>query len=262
MRPWPHPGRYRTGTLSRAGDLTKRASGLVQTLRFYDREGRLSPSHLFRAFETEQPRAPLRGEAEGNPSGGGATPPSRPLISGALLAGGRSSRFGQDKALYVYRGKPLAAWVLESFAAADGPFAERLVISSRPYDFGVPVYPDIYPGSSLGGLHAALTHATRDWVALAACDMPFLTPAYWRQLLAYRNGADAVVVEGPQGRLEPLAALYHRRLLPSAERRLQAGDFRIQALLAEADARIVSSASLTVGAEVLLNANRLGDLPE
>lgn len=183
-------------------------------------------------------------------------------FSGAVLAGGRSSRFGQDKALYVYRGKPLAAWALASFAAADGPFAERLIISSRPYDFGVPVYPDLYPGSSLGGLHAALTHARYDWVALAACDMPFLTPAYWQQLLAYRSGADAVVVEGPQGRLEPLAALYHRRLLPNAERRLQMGNLKIQAFLAEAHTRIVPSASLTVGAEVFINANRLGDLPE
>lgn len=178
------------------------------------------------------------------------------------MAGGRSSRFGQDKALYVYRGKPLAAWVLESFFAADGPFAERLIVSSRPYDFGVPVYPDLYPGSSLGGLHAALTHATHDWVAVAACDMPFLTPAYWQQLLTYRSGADAVVVGGPQGRLEPLAALYHKRLLPNAERRLQAGDFRVQAFLAEANACIVPSASLTEGAEVLLNANRLSELPE
>lgn len=178
------------------------------------------------------------------------------------MAGGRSSRFGQDKALYVYRGKPLAAWVLESFFADDGPFAERLIVSNRPYDFGVPVYPDIYPGSSLGGLHAALTYATYDWVALAACDMPFLTPTYWQQLLAYRSGADAVVVEGPQGRLEPLAALYHKRLLPNAERRLQAGDLKIRAFLAETHACIIPSAALTLDAQTLLNANRPAELPE
>lgn len=177
-------------------------------------------------------------------------------FSGAVLAGGRSSRFGQDKALYVYNGQLLAGWALESLRGAN----ERFLVSSRPYDLGVPVYPDFYPGSSLGGLHAALFYATHDWVAIAACDMPFLTTDYWQKLLTHIEDVQAVVVQGPSGRLEPLAALYHRALLPLAEAQLKMGDFKLQAFLETAQTRVVPWETLGVDARMFSNANRLTDL--
>ena len=178
-------------------------------------------------------------------------------FSGAVLTGGRSSRFTQDKAEYVYRGKRLAAWVLESLARAD----KRFIVSNRPYDFGVPVYPDRYPGSSLGGLHAALECAAHDWVAVAACDMPFLNPDYWDELLKRRGEARAVVVEGPDGRPEPLAALYHKSLSGLAERQLKTGDFKVQTFITGASAHLVPWQELNVTEQTFLNANRLSELP-
>ncbi len=172
------------------------------------------------------------------------------------MAGGRSSRFTQDKASYLYEGKPLAVWALDSFTAAS----ERFLVSSRPYNFGVPVYGDLYPGSSLGGLHAALTYAKHDWVALAACDMPFLTPDYWQQLLSQVGDAHAVVVSGPEGKLEPLAALYHTSLLPLAQRRLETGQFKIQTFVKEAAARILDYGGLELDPKTFFNANHLTDL--
>ncbi len=177
-------------------------------------------------------------------------------FSGAVLAGGRSSRFGQDKARYLYENQALTVWVLESLRLA----AERFIVANKPYDFGVPVYPDIHPGSSLGGLHAALTHANHDWVALAACDMPFLTPEYWQSLAAQREGVSAVVVERA-GRLEPLAALYHKNLLPLAEAQLEAGHFRMRELFELCNPCILPWENLGIEEKTLFNANYLDDLP-
>ncbi len=177
-------------------------------------------------------------------------------FSGAVLAGGSSSRFGQDKASYLYQGKPLAVWALESLKKAD----ERFLVSSRPYNFNVPVYPDLYPGSSLGGLHAALTYAKQDWVALAACDMPFLTPEYWQKLLAQTEGTHAVVLSGPEGKREPLAAVYHKSLLPLAETQLKNGQFKIQTFIQKANARILPYEALELNPKAFFNANYLADL--
>lgn len=178
-------------------------------------------------------------------------------FSGTVLAGGRSSRFGQDKALYVYNGESLLSWAVESLKDAD----ERFIVSSRPYSFGVPVYPDLYPGSSLGGLHAALAYAAHDWVAVAACDMPFLTTDYWQKLSAHTEDVQAVVVRGPDGRLETLAALYHKTLSSSAEERLRAGNFRLSGLLEEAEVRVLAFDTLGFDPNVFINLNRAEDVP-
>lgn len=140
------------------------------------------------------------------------------------------------------------------------PAAERFIIAGTPYDFGVPVYPDIYSGSSLGGLHAALYHAAHDWLALAACDMPFLTPEYWLTLAAHREGVGAVVV-ARSGRLEPLAALYHRSLLPLAEAQLKTGEPKLQRFIETSRARVLPWETLGLDDKTLVNANRLQDLP-
>ena len=188
------------------------------------------------------------------------TPSYSDTYSGVVLAGGRSSRFGRDKALHVYRGKPLLRWVLESLAGAD----EHLVIANRAYPgLGVPVRPDLVSGgSSLSGLHAALSYARHDWVALAACDMPFLTPAYWEKLWEHRSAAPLVIATNEGGGLEPLAALYHRALLPFVTQKLAADDLKMTALASQAGASVVTWQTLAphVSAQLFLNVNTPDEL--
>lgn len=182
------------------------------------------------------------------------------LFSAAVLAGGRSARFGRDKARFIYQGKPLLAHVLASLSAA----AERFIVANEPYpEFGVPVVADlIRGGDSLSGLHSALSHARYDWIALAACDLPYLTPAYWVLLLQCRDLWPIVMVRGQQG-VEPLAALYHKRLLPLVTEQLQRGDFAMRRLPELAGARFVDASEVLArcGAQVLTNANHPEELP-
>lgn len=182
------------------------------------------------------------------------------LFSAAVLAGGRSVRFGRDKARFIYRGKPLLAHVLASLSQA----ADRFIVANDPYpEFEVPVVADlIRGGSSLSGLHSALVHAQHDWLALAACDLPFLTPDYWELLLERRNLAPIVMVRDQQG-VEPLAALYHQRLLPIVTDQLERQDFTMRRLPELAGAEFVPKAEVLTrcGVQVLTNANRLEELP-
>ncbi|KGQ21769.1 molybdenum cofactor guanylyltransferase [Thermus filiformis] len=184
------------------------------------------------------------------------------MYTGAVLAGGRSRRFGEDKALYVYRGKPLMAWVLESLGGAE----ERFIVANRPYAFGVPVYPDLLPGAdSLSGLHTALVHAQNPWVAVAACDLPFLSRAYWDFLygLALASPYPVVVPWNPEGHLEPLMAFYHKDALPQVERQIRSGDFLLRRVMEALGATYVPAEEVVArfGREVYLNANRKEELP-
>jgi molybdopterin-guanine dinucleotide biosynthesis protein A len=180
--------------------------------------------------------------------------------SGAVLAGGGSTRFGQDKALYVYKGKSLMAWVMDSMVEAS----ERYVVANRPYPGWGPVYPDLNPGGdTLSGLHSALAHAQFDWVALAACDQPFLTVDFWRYLLKYARPDIQAVVAWSGDFFEPLGALYHKALEPEVLRRLEAGELKMQLLLQSIPYLALDKAELEArfGTYLFLNANHLGDLP-
>lgn len=128
-------------------------------------------------------------------------------FSGVILAGGASRRFGSDKALAQIEGKTFLERVWASLADAS----ERFVVSDRPY----PPYarrPDLLRGQGpIGGVATALWGARFPWVAIAACDMPYLEPAYWQWLAGHRGPEwQAVAVEN-----EPLAAFWHRSALPA-----------------------------------------------
>jgi molybdopterin-guanine dinucleotide biosynthesis protein A len=178
-------------------------------------------------------------------------------FSGAVLAGGRSSRFGQDKARFVYRGRALLEWVLLSLEEAD----ERFVVAKRVYpEFGVPVYADLVEAGPLGGLYTALRRAAAPWVAVAACDLPHLRREYWAFLLSWAYDRPVIPLD-EQGRLQPLAGLYPTALASSLEAALYRGARSLKGFLREVGYREIPWEHLVpFGSSLLLNANRPEDL--
>jgi molybdopterin-guanine dinucleotide biosynthesis protein A len=142
--------------------------------------------------------------------------------AGFVLAGGRSSRMGQDKALLPWKGSTLIESVAHEVCDAAGNVT--LIGSPERYgNLGSPVcfavISDRIPGCGpLGGLHAALSATTAEWNLLVACDMPAVTSQLLKALLnaAEASGADALVPQ-TSGGLEPLCAVYNARLLPAVE---------------------------------------------
>jgi len=116
-------------------------------------------------------------------------------LLGAVLAGGRSSRFGSDKALALLAdGRTL----LEHAAAAIAPHVEAVVICGRTAEGMTGLAdrpaPDMGP---LGGLNAALHHAVSqgyDAVLTTGCDMPLYPAALAEALI----GEGASVLKGQQ----------------------------------------------------------------
>lgn len=147
-------------------------------------------------------------------------------ITGVILVGGKSLRMGQDKAFLKLSGRPLLDPVLDLFRSR---FSRLLLAGDRAERFngyGLPIVPDIYPGSSLGGVHAGLSAAETEKIFVAPCDLPFPNSALLDYLCGMAEACDVVVSVSPQG-YEPLFALYSKSCLEPIHELLERKEFRI-----------------------------------
>jgi molybdopterin-guanine dinucleotide biosynthesis protein A len=180
-------------------------------------------------------------------------------LTGAITAGGKSSRFGSDKALALLEGRPLLHHVSHSLESCG---LRLLVAPPGKYALeGWQPVPDTRPGEGpLAGLEAALRAAIRlrgaGWVAFTGVDLPRLTSDFWRTLAARTPHALSVQPLDSEGRPQPLAALYHTDLLPHITALLDAGERRLRAA-APAEA-VCTVAGIAPG--VLQNVNTPADL--
>jgi molybdopterin-guanine dinucleotide biosynthesis protein A len=140
-------------------------------------------------------------------------------VAGVLLAGGRSRRFGRDKALEPFAGRPLAHWSLEvlrpvaDFLAVSGPSA----LADR---FALPAIADpadAAPGP-LAGIIAAMAWAAAHGCAhllTVPCDTPFLPVDLGARLLGAIGAAPVAAARA--GGPHPLCALWRVDLAPRLE---------------------------------------------
>ncbi len=159
----------------------------------------------------------------------------------ALLAGGRSSRFGRDKAQIDWRGRPLYVVQLRKLASleparlwlstrAEQPFPEILEGVERIVD----AVPDLGPVEGLRGVLAA---SGAKWLLVLAIDLPRMESAFLGELLAESARSGAGTVPKTERGWEPLAAVYPREgMLRLVEGALATGKRRLQDLLDEAEA--------------------------
>lgn len=151
--------------------------------------------------------------------------PSDSAVTGVILAGGLSRRMGRDKACMDISGETLVARVEKILR----PLCAEVIIAGDRPDLARPelsCYPDIYPGSALGGLYTGLYHARTPWIFVSACDLPYASLELARALIMQRAGCDAVVIHTEKG-WEPLFALYSKRCLKPMQRLLEQGNLRI-----------------------------------
>ncbi len=188
-------------------------------------------------------------------------------LTAAVLAGGRSSRMGSDKALLPLGGTPLLiralGTVTEVCAHVMVVVADAGMLKSLDLPDGVEVVVDEVPGlGPSGALASALAAAEDEWVFVVAADMPFVHPDVIRMLWGMRSDVQAVVPRVPEG-AEPLLALYSRECLHALREMLAAGRRRPVALLESATVRWVDADVLrTLDPDLLtlLNINTPDDL--
>jgi molybdopterin-guanine dinucleotide biosynthesis protein A len=167
-----------------------------------------------------------------------------PSITGVILAGGKSSRMGQNKALMSFGGKRLVDRVVEVMRSV---FDDLLMVTNTPEvyaDLGIPMVPDVWPDKgSLGGVYSAIYHVATPYCLVVACDMPFLRAALLRYLMTQIADYD-VVVPDVLGELQTLHAIYSKACLQPIEHRLAANRLRIVGFFSEVRVRTVTASEL------------------
>ena len=161
-----------------------------------------------------------------------------------VLAGGKSTRMGADKAFLEFRGGTLLANALELGRAV----ADQVRIVGDPAkfaEFGM-VVEDIYPARGpLGGIHAALKSSETDLNVVIGVDLPLLETRFMRYLVQAADESGAVVtVPRVCNDYEPLCAVYRKSFAVLAEDALAAGRNKIDALFTGITVRTVNDAEL------------------
>jgi molybdopterin-guanine dinucleotide biosynthesis protein A len=160
------------------------------------------------------------------------------MHSAAILAGGQATRFGGcDKSALMVDGRT----ILDRQVAVLSSLTTDLLIVGRARHASARTVADRVPGCGpLGGLHAALTEARGDIVALVACDMPYVTAPFLAHLLSLAGEADIVIPRTERG-YHPLCAVYSRACLEPIAGRLAERRLKMTELLAGARTRVVTS---------------------
>ena len=159
-----------------------------------------------------------------------------------ILAGGKSTRMGVDKAFVEYEGRTLLARALD-LARSVTPDVS-IVGSPEKFAPFAPVVEDIFRDCGpLGGIHAALRSSLTELNLMLAVDTPFVSWAFLQYLISQARGAPeaaAVVPRDGEG-WQPLCAIYRREFAAAAENALRSGRNRIDLLFDTVRTRVIEA---------------------
>ena len=157
---------------------------------------------------------------------------ARNAVTAFVLAGGKSTRMGSDKAFVLLNGQTLLERALDTVRAIT---PQVMIVGARSkFSTYAPVVEDIFlDRGPLGGIHAALMASATDLNLLLAVDLPFVEPSFLTYICNRARESDAaVVVPHAAGGWQPLCAVYRQEFGTLAEKALAAGRNKIDGLFA------------------------------
>ncbi len=183
-------------------------------------------------------------------------------MTAVILAGGKSSRMGQDKALLKFG----ETTFLEHLATLIKPiFSETLVIvndKEKLKDLHLTpakVYEDLLKEKGpLAGIYTGLLYSRNKTSCVFTCDMPFVDEPLIRQLACFREeDYDAVCLEDPEGNYQPFPGIYARSARHRMSFLLNRGEGSMKRFLEVASVKPLVLKEERI--EVLTNMNTLQD---
>ncbi len=181
-------------------------------------------------------------------------------VTGIIMAGGKSSRMGEDKGLMIYKGNPMISYPLSVLQGICG----EIIISTNNIEysrFGYRLIDDAIKGiGPIGGLYSSLMASKNEWNLVVACDMPFVSESFLRELIAFeKKGFNALVPQNTNKQYEALCALYSKSCIPIIENQIKKKEFGLYQLLNKLH---VNKLSVSIDNRNFINLNTLNEFRE
>jgi molybdenum cofactor guanylyltransferase len=173
-------------------------------------------------------------------------------VGGFVLAGGKSSRMGRDKALLELAGKPLVRHAVKKLRRVC--MDVRILSGNPELAAYAPIVADLHAGCGpIGGMEAALAQSVFEWNLFLPVDMPFLPSAFisgWlRNWLQGQDGSDGARVRmfTVDGRPQPGFCLMHQDVRPFLSASIERGEFKLLKVFEEAGRELAVQQGLLPG---------------
>ena len=192
------------------------------------------------------------------------TPDPFKQVTGLILLGGKSTRYGSNKAFVEVDGVRLVDRVTRVMKSI---FHRVILLTNTPEDYAylqTPMVEDLIKGlGPMGGIYTGLMTMPDETGFFVACDMPFLSEGLIRHMVDVRDDFDAVVPR-MDWMLEPLHALYSKKCLPVIQEAVEHHQHQIAVCFAGMRVRYVDEEELRLWDPDLrsfFNINKPQDLP-
>jgi len=181
-----------------------------------------------------------------------------------ILAGGRSSRMGTDKAFIKIGNQPLIKRQIELLRKV---FKQIIVVTNslpkyRGYK-GIKIISDIIPHRGpLGGIYSGMVASSSTYNFVVACDMPFINQALIRYIMRNKNSYD-IIIPKIDRKYHPLFGIYSKNCLPIIEKRIKQQRFKVSSIFSKVKTNFISKHEIRQFEPNLLslmNINIPGDL--
>ncbi|MBN1115911.1 MAG: molybdenum cofactor guanylyltransferase [Bacteroidales bacterium] len=171
---------------------------------------------------------------------------------------------GEDKGLLNYQGKQMIEYIIDIFRKNSVDF---IISSNNPeYNkFGVEIQADIIPGiGPIGGIYSSMKLHKADSYFFVSCDLPHSSGILCKEMVEYTGKFEILVPELPDGKVQPLFAIYSNSVLPKIESQIKTGNYKMMDLLklAETKKLRVSKSILLAENELFKNVNSKRDVKE
>lgn len=182
-------------------------------------------------------------------------------MTGVVLAGGESKRFGEAKAFAQYEGKKFFEWAVNAIQ----DHVDQIMIVSHPTLTNrfrkitsncVIEDVDKFKGyGPLAGIYSAMTQSQSNWYFILPCDTPLITSTVVKQIISFKKEEYDAIIPIFSGEMQPLVAIYNQHIVEKIEKLLICKKLSMKALIDECNVKFISEKDVSLQGEELLNVN-------